>query len=332
MISVIVPVYKVEPYLRQCLDSILGQTYKDLQVILIEDGSPDSSGDICDEYAQKDQRIKVFHTENKGLSAARNLGLDEAEGDYISFIDADDWIEPQMLEVLCEALERTGADISACSFVKEFPSSSMFMCIDEMIYEGEEILAALLDKKYNYAVWSRLYRRKLFRNIRFPEGKYYEDISSALAILREAGKLVCISEPLYHYRVRQGSISQTYTAKIIFDFADANLSNYRYFHEHVSELANDMPDRVTRLAAGGIIKVWCWWYGCSDEEKQEYRGRIKELTEFSKNHIPLFGYSSWPLSLRIASLFIHSNNRVTFAVLYFMNQMYRKLKGKSIKE
>ena len=326
MVSVVVPIYKVEPYLRQCIDSILGQTYKNLQVLLIDDGSPDGCGEICDEYAQKDHRIEVFHTGNNGLSAARNLGICKAKGDLISFIDADDWIEPRMIEVLHETLERTKADVSVCSFVKEFPSSSMFICFDEKIYEGEEILDALLDKKYNYSVWNRLYRRELFRGVRFPEGKYYEDIFSALAILREAGKMVCISEPLYHYRVRQDSISQTHTAKILFDYADANLSNYRYFHEHVKEAADDRPDRVTRLAAGGIIKVWCWWYGCSGEEKQKYRGRIEELTEFSRNHIPLFGYSSWPLILRVASLFLHSSNRVTFAVLYFMNQIYRKLK------
>lgn len=329
MISVIVPVYKVEPYLRQCLNSIIGQTYKDLQILLIDDGSPDRSGDICDEYAQKDQRIKVFHTENRGLSAARNLGISEAKGDIISFIDPDDWIEHRMIEMLYETLERTEADISVCSIAKEFPSSSMFKCFDERIYEGEEILIALLDGKFNYGVWNRLYRREVFRSARFPEGKYYEDIFAALEILCGSKKMVCISEPLYHYRIRQGSISQTHTAEILFDFADANLHNYQYFHEHVSEVTNDMPDKVTRLAARGIIRVWCWWYGCSDEEKQKYQDRIDELMEFSRNHIPLFGYCSWPWRLRIGSIFIHSKKSVTFATLYYLNQMYRKLRQKN---
>ena len=100
MISIIVPVYRVEPYLRQCIESILGQTYRDIEVLLIDDGSPDHSREICDEYAEKDGRVRVFHTENRGLSAARNLGLQEAKGEYIGFVDSDDWIEPEMYEVL----------------------------------------------------------------------------------------------------------------------------------------------------------------------------------------------------------------------------------------
>ena len=138
LISVIVPVYNVEPYLRQCIDSILGQTYKDLQVLLIDDGSPDGSGDICDEYAQKDHRIEVFHTENRGLSAARNLGISEAKGDMISFIDPDDWIEYRLFEVLYTVLERTGADISACSFAEENSASTRLQCLEDRIYEGKE--------------------------------------------------------------------------------------------------------------------------------------------------------------------------------------------------
>ena len=115
MISVIVPVYNVEPYLRKCLDSIIGQTYKDLEIIIIDDGSTDCSGKICDEYEERDGRLKVFHTENKGLSAARNLGLDNATGDWIGFVDSDDWIEPDMYEVL---LKRAGETSSKYFFFK----------------------------------------------------------------------------------------------------------------------------------------------------------------------------------------------------------------------
>lgn len=325
MISVIVPVYKVEPYLRQCIDSILGQTYKELQIFLIDDGSPDGSGDICDEFARKDQRIKVFHTENRGLSAARNLGLDEAKGDIISFIDADDWIEPRMFEVLYEMLERTGADISACSFVEENSASIRLQCFEDRTYERKEIPVALLGSKINNSVWNKLYRREVFRSVRFPEGKYYEDIFAAPEILCGTKKIVCISEPLYHYRIRKGSITQTHTAEILIDYADAYLFNYRYFYEHEREIVYDRPEEVVKLAARSISRVWRWWHGCSDEEKQKYDNRIKELTEFSKHHIALFGYSSWPLYLRISSIFMHSRSSVAFAVLYFMNQMYRKL-------
>lgn len=119
MISIIVPVYKVEPYLRQCVDSILNQTYRDLEILLIDDGSPDCCGKICDEYEKKDKRVRVFHTENRGLSIARNLGLKETQGDYIGFVDSDDWIEPDMYEVLLKCLEETGADICVCGYSYE---------------------------------------------------------------------------------------------------------------------------------------------------------------------------------------------------------------------
>ena len=119
MISIIVPVYNVESYLRKCLDSILAQTYRDLEILVVDDGSTDGSGAICDEYAGKDDRIKVFHTENKGLSCARNLGLDSANGDWIGFVDSDDWIELDMYEVLLRKAEKTGADVVECGVYEE---------------------------------------------------------------------------------------------------------------------------------------------------------------------------------------------------------------------
>ena len=122
MISVIVPVYNVKPYLRKCLDSIINQSYRDLEILIIDDGSTDGSGDICDEY-RKDDRIKVFHTENRGLSAARNLGLDSASGDWIGFVDSDDWIEPDMYEVLIRKGEETGADVVECGSLFEYPTT-----------------------------------------------------------------------------------------------------------------------------------------------------------------------------------------------------------------
>ena len=125
MISVIVPVYKVEPYLRQCVDSILGQTYRDIEVLLIDDGSPDRCGEICEEYAGKDARVRVFHTENNGLSSARNLGLREAKGEYIGFVDSDDWIDPDMYEILLRRIEESGTNVSVCGVRSE---SQRFIC------------------------------------------------------------------------------------------------------------------------------------------------------------------------------------------------------------
>ena len=125
MISVIVPIYKVEPYLRKCVESILNQTYRDLEILLIDDGSPDRCGEICDGFEKKDSRVRVFYTENRGVSAARNLGLREAKSDLIGFVDSDDWIEPDMYEALYTVLNDREADLSVCGLFDEYPAATV---------------------------------------------------------------------------------------------------------------------------------------------------------------------------------------------------------------
>ena len=172
MISIIVPVYKVVPYLRQCIESIINQTYRDLEILLIDDGSPDECGEICEEYKNRDNRIRLFHTENNGLSAARNIGLKAATGECIGFIDSDDWVEPNMYEVLVRRLEETEADISVCGY----ESASQEVVFESAVYSGADALRALLDDKFNNNVWNKLYRRELFESVNFPEGMNYEDV------------------------------------------------------------------------------------------------------------------------------------------------------------
>ena len=147
MISVIVPVYKVEPYLNQCVESILCQTYSDLEILLVDDGSPDRCGQICDEYAKQDCRVKVFHTRNEGLSAARNLGLQNAKGEYIGFVDSDDWIEPEMYEVLLKRLEETESNVCICGFYQEPGTYEKDFQPDEAVYQDVDALKALLEGK-----------------------------------------------------------------------------------------------------------------------------------------------------------------------------------------
>ena len=149
MISIIVPVYKVEPYIHQCIRSILNQTYRDIEILLIDDGSTDKCGEICEEYARIDSRIQVFHTENKGLSAARNLGLMEAKGEYIGFVDSDDWIEPDMYESLLRQLGESEADISACKIWDEYQGNQQQSGnrIQNAVYRGAEAVCALVFKK-----------------------------------------------------------------------------------------------------------------------------------------------------------------------------------------
>ena len=203
-ISVIVPVYKVEPYLRQCVESIMNQTYSYLEIILVDDGSPDNCGAICDEYARKDSRIRVIHKENGGLSDARNAGLDIAAGDYIGFVDSDDWIEPQMYEKLLELLLKYGADMAFGGVADDVVSDGKAQTVKVSDYGNapfsEDKLSAMCQYfQGSWAAWDKLYRRKLFDGIRFPVGEINEDEAIVLRLLDRCERVCYTNKVCYHY-------------------------------------------------------------------------------------------------------------------------------------
>ena len=205
-ISVIIPVYNAEPYLRECLDSVCGQTFQNLEIILIDDGSKDNGGSICDEYAARDPRIRVIHQENQGISAARNTGLDLATGDLIGFMDSDDRIDPDMFQLLYDNLMATGADISTCAIHGranyEGVSPEPFLRSRE-----EAMLAVLEDRTLDVTVWNKLYKKELFSNIRFPVGRCYEDRYIIMDLLEQIHRMVSVNVPKYYYISRPGSIT-----------------------------------------------------------------------------------------------------------------------------
>ena len=211
MISVIIPVYGVEKYLSRCLDSIINQTYRDLEIILVDDGSPDNSGKICDEYAAKDSRIKVIHKENGGLSSARNAGLDVATGEYIGFVDSDDWIEPQTYNMLFSAIEKNNSDIAICGHRMVYDNTST----SKATYSNDEYLSYDLlwneiFGKLNNAAWNKLYRKNLIDDLRFPIGVIHgEDLIFNLNYLKNCKCGVINKTPLYNYFVRLGSITKS---------------------------------------------------------------------------------------------------------------------------
>lgn len=211
-ISVVVPVYKVEPYLHRCVDSILGQTYRDYELILVDDGSPDSCGTICEEYAKKDSRIRVIHQTNGGLSAARNSGIDlvfrESDSRWFTFIDSDDWIHPQTLERLLRAAEENGTAVSVCGYA-ETPG-------DDPVVTDASMEASCVDAGWFYrnrfinatVAWGKLYRRELFENVRYPVGKIHEDEFVTYRLLMESGRIAVIEGPMYAYFVNMEGITK----------------------------------------------------------------------------------------------------------------------------
>ena len=201
-ISIIVPVYKVEEYLPRCIDSILAQTFTDFELILIDDGSPDNCGKICDEYARKDDRIKVFHIENGGVSNARNTGIDEAMGEYISFVDSDDVIHPQYYEIMLKNVE--DADIVYCEY-KKFTNECVFEKIDNCeieVFNGNDIFSNPILSFYN--VWNKIIRKSLLDNHRFNINiKNAEDSLFAFDLLTKCNKVVYVKHKMYGYFIRQ---------------------------------------------------------------------------------------------------------------------------------
>lgn len=226
-VSIIVPVYQVEKYIRQCVDSILAQTFTDFELILVDDGSKDKSGQICDEYAVLDQRVKVIHKENGGLSDARNCGMDQAVGNYFMFVDSDDYIAPTMLEYLYKALMNKEADIAVCNFLHFFEEDrkrDFSTNIQSEVLSGAEIFYSRKNERV-YGIWTvawnKLYKRETLGNVRFRFGKYHEDEFWANDIYQMDIKVVTIPECLYYYRQRDNSIMGRKNIKRDFDILEA---------------------------------------------------------------------------------------------------------------
>lgn len=202
MINLIVPVYNVENYLPRCVDSILAQTFTDFELILIDDGSQDNSGKICDEYATKDNRVIVYHQENRGQAAARNFALDVVKGEYIAFADSDDYLHPKMLETLFEVLNKSEADISVCSHKKGNEDNYLWPKLNNnfSVYNGKEFLIHCYNDKVEkcWVMWDKLYRRSCFDNIRFPVGRICEDNAIIYKILYNH-KIADVDSVLYYY-------------------------------------------------------------------------------------------------------------------------------------
>lgn len=250
LISIIIPVYKVEKYLEKCIQSVINQTYENLQIILVDDGSPDNCGKICDEYAQKDHRIEVIHKSNGGLSDARNKGLEIAKGEYIGFIDSDDYIESDMYEVLYNLLKQYNADVSICNFYTVSQGKIAIKNAENRIkeYNRIEILKeVLLDNNIQSYAWNKLYKKELFDEIKYPVGKKYEDIGTTFYLLEKCNKVVVTGKPEYYYINRQDSIVNNVTETTITDYIELIMQRYDYIEENIKELSSYNKDYLKRI-------------------------------------------------------------------------------------
>lgn len=234
LISVIVPIYKVEQYLKQCVESILSQTYTNLEVILVDDGSPDGCPDMCDDFAKEDSRVIVVHKKNGGLSDARNAGLDIASGEYIGFVDSDDFIAKNMYEILIREAEKNNADIALCNYTRvncngeKFNEPALQTHVIDHSYSKLEFIGELCRPYESYYVvaWNKIYRKTIFDQLRFPVGKQHEDEFLIHYLIDASEIITTVKESLYYYRQRQESImSKGFTVRSL-DYGEALIDRY----------------------------------------------------------------------------------------------------------
>ena len=240
LITIIVPVYQVEAYLDDCIKSLINQTYTNIEILLIDDGSTDKSGQICDEYAQKDKRIKVIHQKYKGVSGARNTGLKKAGGEYVAFVDSDDIVSKEYIKVLYSILKENEADISICNYLRSEKADVAMLDINANFHKVTCIDSKKFlkqwhgkHKKIETMVWNKLYHKSIFQdNIYFPEGKIHEDTYISHLMISNAHKIVLTEQKLYIYRVRKGSITKSKATKeSIRQDLDAQKARMKYFKD-----------------------------------------------------------------------------------------------------
>lgn len=272
LISVIVPVYNVERYLNQCVDSIINQTYTNLEIILVDDGSPDNCPKICDKYAKQDNRIVVIHQNNTGLSGARNSALDICRGDYISFVDSDDWLETNAYEILANELAANGANVVCftANIIKDGQKvENRFKYFpDRTLKTADEMVDLTLADEVGGQVWSRIYSRKCWENVRFPEKRLYEDLAiSFMPFLLIDENVLFIDKAIYNYRMNESGISLSVNPEKNFHIFLGFKDHYYFAKRHNRKSTSICLAKTAAFAIGylnGRIR-----YRVTDHEKNK---------------------------------------------------------------
>lgn len=295
-ISIIVPVYKVEKYLDQCILSIINQSYKNLEVILINDGSPDKCKHICDKYSKQDKRIKVIHKENEGLSAARNTGLEIATGEFIGFVDSDDWIHKKMYEVLIAAAIEEDTDIVECKFINIYNRNNKEVDNDsreKRTFTNIQSLQNHLNGRYFYrCVWPKIYKKHLFDEIRFPIGKLAEDLFVTHEVLYKAKKVTHVDFTGYFYYIRPESIMGQKNYKLITATLEGMIEQHKFICENVPELKKT----IDHLYFNCLLKSYAF-FSTMQENKDASKYMNFIVNELNRKDIVVNGMSKYAFML-----------------------------------
>ncbi len=305
-ISIIVPVYKVERYLKKCLDSILVQTFSDFELILIDDGSPDNSGKICDEYAKKDSRIVVIHKENQGAAMARNVGLDRARGEYIGFVDSDDWIEKDMYELLYSLCKQYDCDIVNCSSIICYKNRVVVNGGHSFVIhdQHEAMKTLLIGEMYDECLWTKLIKREIIGTLRLPTNVSYEDTAFMYHVFERAHKVGAIGQAKYHYIKHDDSVMDRALKNISIDAMQIYEEMYGFIKEKYPDLVGLV---VYKLCNNGLsllnLMIQSWNF---KEHKKKYLEVSKILNRHFRETIKLKEYPK-NVKILLILLRIHSS-------------------------
>ena len=280
MVSVLIPVYNVELFLPQCLDSVVNQTYADLQIVMIDDGSTDNSFNICKQFAEKDSRIEVYHQENQGVAATRNHLLEKVKGDYVLFVDSDDWIEPDMIKALFQLALEYDADIVNCQNVNNDALCKKDSAEIEVWSQEETVRHFLCHQVFNGSLWNKLIRTTLLHELKFHQDiSYGEDALFCWHVLQKVQKMVKTSQQYYHYRMNDNSLSHK-------QFGAKHMSGHLVWKQISEETASLWPQyRELASATYAISDMWQLYYAAkSNYNKDEH---ILEFQTHVRNNINL---------------------------------------------
>lgn len=292
-VSIIIPVYNVDRYVGRCLDSVVNQTYKNIEIIIVNDGSTDHSIDICKEYANKDERINLITQKNKGLSGARNTGIEHATGDYLCFVDSDDWLELDYVSFAMNIICEEKVSLIGLGYYNSNDNVSKINhkgWIDKqaVILDRDEAMKLLVeDIKINSHAWDKVYSAHLFQNVRFPEGKNYEDIFIMHDIFNSCDKIAISSQPKYHYYCRDNSIARDYKSKNILDYFESEFKRLEFLKDNYSTLVPLQNTKLMEL----LLSYYPKFSEKGDLNKEDYSNYKEKFVKYSEVIVSVYNQS-----------------------------------------
>ena len=310
-VSIIIAVYKAEKYIHRCVDSILAQTFTDFELLLIDDGSPDKSGIICDEYAQKDSRVRVFHKENGGVASARQMGLDNAQGEYTIHADPDDWVEPTMLEELYTKAKETDADMVICDFYEEYKNKQKYISQRPNNIEAESILRQVLDGSIHGALWNKLIRQECYSRYKITipsEISLWEDRYVTCRLLMHNIKVTYLNKAFYHYDLY--SNENSIVRSVSLNSLNSQIYFITYFEKHLD--VNKYANELYLMKASTKDRAFC----CTEYTFEQFKNLYSEINHQYKRCI-----KPWKAQFYGALALLIGNKKIPFIIYLFLKKI-----------